>query len=311
MTLPSVLVIVLSFNTKDDTLECLASLTAEAVDGVAVVVVDNGSSDGAADAIRTAFPDIEIIALGENRGWASGNNVGIQVALKRGFDFVCLLNNDTIISPGTFRRLRETAQILGPCILHPAIDYYDPPGEPQLDASLGVPRTARYTPVPERNGVFKMDSDYGACMVVAAEIFRRVGLIDERFFIQLEETEFGQRASRAGFAAYCDSAARIKHKESRAYGGRRTPVKTYYIVRNSLLLCEMQRRGLRPFLATARHLVWTLWGISEWRAGSPKTRAEFLAWTLSRDPFAVAARMAAVDYLRRRFGPLRHPQRLA
>ena len=90
--------VVLSWNGKEDTLACLRSLEGEKVD---VIVVDNASEDGTADAVTGA----EVIRNERNLGYAGGMNVGIQRALERGADFVLLLNNDVEVEPGAIGTL--------------------------------------------------------------------------------------------------------------------------------------------------------------------------------------------------------------
>ena len=93
-------VVVLSWNGREDTLACLRSLAAATYPRLEVIVVDNGSSDGSADAVAAAHPDLVLIPLDANLGFAGGMNVGIAEALSRGAGPVMLLNNDTVVEPG-------------------------------------------------------------------------------------------------------------------------------------------------------------------------------------------------------------------
>jgi len=95
-----VTVVVLSWNGREDTLACLRSLAAATYPRLEVIVVDNGSSDGSADAVAAAHPDLVLIPLDANLGFAGGMNVGIAEALSRGAGPVMLLNNDTVVEPG-------------------------------------------------------------------------------------------------------------------------------------------------------------------------------------------------------------------
>ena len=135
--------------------------------------------------------------------------------------------------------------------------------------------------------------------MVGTEVFRRIGMFDERFFLQLEETDFFLRAQRQGLRALCVPSARVLHKESVAFGGRRTPSKTYYSIRNTLLLTEKHTTfGSFKFLTyLKRRLNWQLRGVHRSNASG-----NFWRWLLSADAYAVAARRALLDYLTRRFG---------
>lgn len=108
MTTPVLSVVVLSWNTKDLTLACLRALFAETPRHAReVVVVDNGSADGSADAIAAAFPQVRLVRNADNRLYAAGNNQGVAVATGA---FVCTLNSDTEVRPGALDRLVDFLQ---------------------------------------------------------------------------------------------------------------------------------------------------------------------------------------------------------
>jgi len=294
------LCIVLSFNGYADTAACLDSLKAVPVPGFDILVVDNASKDGVTDALAAAYPDVELVALPENLGWAGGNNVGIRIGLERGYRWICLLNNDTVFPAGQVQAWVEAARASPPCLLHPSIYYWDEPDVAQIHPDLD-PSAYRY--LDGKTEVAHMNFAYGACLAVAREVFERVGLLDERFFLQLEEADFHMRAVDAGFEARCRPAIRIFHKESRAFGGTRAAIKTYYSTRNNLLLIEKNRRGMRARRASLKYLYWQLSTLAAHTEGRPKMGTPaFLRWLASRAPSARAVRAGMFDYLRRRFG---------
>ncbi|MGI4850304.1 MAG: glycosyltransferase, partial [Janthinobacterium lividum] len=90
------LYIILSFNGCSDTIDCLDSLYADLPKQADLLLIDNASSGDVVSQLRGKFPQLEIIALPENLGWAGGNNVGVRLGLQRGYDWICLLNNDTV-----------------------------------------------------------------------------------------------------------------------------------------------------------------------------------------------------------------------
>src|ERR1700730_11710283 len=102
---PRVVVVVLTWNGRDDTLLCLESLQGVDYPNWEVLVVDNGSEDGSVDAIHGDYPEIVVIETGKNSGYAGGNNVGIESALRRGAEFILLLNNDTTVAPDMLQAL--------------------------------------------------------------------------------------------------------------------------------------------------------------------------------------------------------------
>ena len=286
-------VIVLSYNGLADTLECLKSLQAQSVDGVEVIVVDNASSDGSPEAIKTAFPHLRLIALGENMGGAGGNNVGIRLALAENAQSVCLLNNDTIVPPGAIAAIAEALDRAGPCLMHPCLDYGDSRDGAQLD-----PRQSGEPRLPSHEDLYELDYAYGACLAISSEIFRSIGNFDERFFLQLEETDFWMRARQRGYRSICTTNARVIHKESKSFQGRISPMKTYYMVRNSFLLMHKHHGNI---WRTARSMYWTVAEQSKLKQRTGRA-VPFWKWAISKNPYVVAARSGFLDFLRGRYG---------
>jgi GT2 family glycosyltransferase len=286
------LCIVLSFNGYADTAACLDSLKAASVPGFDILVVDNASREGVVDNLAAAYPDVELLALPENLGWAGGNNVGIKIGLERGYRWICLLNNDTVFPVGQVQAWLETAHSAPPCLLHPSIYYWDEPEVAQLQPN---PKDAK--------GLVRMGYAYGACLAVHRDVFERIGLLDERFFLQLEETDFHMRAVAAGYEALCTSSVRIFHKESRAFGGTRAAIKTYYSTRNNLLLIEKNYRRLGARLGALKRLYWTISALAAETEGRAHMQTpSFVRWLASRAPSARAVRAGVIDYVLRRFG---------
>ena len=111
-SLPKVAVIILNWNGKEDTLECLASVKKLDYSNYEIVLVDNGSVDDSVDAISKQYPDMTLLQTGENLGYAGGNNVGIRWALEQGADYILLLNNDTIVAADLLSAFINAANVL-------------------------------------------------------------------------------------------------------------------------------------------------------------------------------------------------------
>lgn len=107
---PKVGIIITSWNNKEDTLECLRSVYRIEYPDIMVVVVDNGSTDGAADAISAEFPLVVLIRSAANMGFCAANNMGIQRAAADGVEYFLALNNDTVVVPGIVRKLRSVLE---------------------------------------------------------------------------------------------------------------------------------------------------------------------------------------------------------
>jgi GT2 family glycosyltransferase len=306
-----VLVIVLNFNGLDDTLGCLDSLRRQSCRCFDIVLIDNGSRADDLDLVARRFPGTEVIALAENRGWAGGNNVGLRLAMARGYGFACLLNNDTVLAPGALAELLAAAAAVGgPCLLQPMIHFHADPERAQLDPGAApLTRDAAARRLADAHGVVELGYAYGACLLLPAAVLAAVGLLDERFFLQLEEQDYYRRAAALGLRSYCARRARMLHKESASFGGRMTPTKIYYLARNSLLLAEKHDASPGGILRGVRKLLWSLQHEAS-RTGAAASWPGLLRWLLSADAHARAVRQGLGDYLRRRFGP-RPPPRSA
>ena len=293
---PRLAVIILHYTGTQDTLACLDSVMEGKDSNLDVILVENGPAEPIASCVAKRFPEVILLQLPENRGWAGGNNAGIALARERDADIVCLLNNDTIVPPNAMRHLARQAAGFGPCLLTPAIDFLDPQQGVQLDPSGW--RGAM--PLSGHDSLYALNYAYGACLVIPTTVLDRIGLLDERFFVQLEETDFYERARQESIPSICDASIRILHAESRAFGSWRTPVKTYYIIRNGLLLAEKLTRHPKRSMAilkqTYRNVVYAYSPPNSSRDGS------ILTWLVSNDPYARAVRRGFRDYLTRRFG---------
>jgi GT2 family glycosyltransferase len=226
---PRVAVIVLTWNGRDLTMECLDSLRPSASAAVELVVVDNASSDGSVAAIRERFGEaVTLIENDANVGFARGNNVGIEYALMRGARYILLLNNDTAVAPDLIERLvapLEADEAVG--ITTPKILFYTPPdriwfagGEVHLARG-----TARHIGIRETDrGQYDVERDTGyatGCALMARrEVYERVGMLDPTYVAYFEDTDFCMRARQAGWRIRYTPTARVWHKISASTGGQ-------------------------------------------------------------------------------------------
>lgn len=226
-----VVIIVLNWNRRDETLACLASLEQANLHGAAVTVVDNGSHDGSVDAVRTRFPWAHIIALGENRGFAGGNNAGVRDALEKGAEAVVLLNNDTEVSRDFLEPLLWTAN-----------------GEPKAAGVSGVALRmdrrdlldAAWLTIYWGHGIVwhhgvnalpgegfdkpcQIDAGIGCLFLMRSDALREVGLLDEAYFAYHEEVDWCHRARKAGYLIYYQPFSHIWHHGSKSTDTRRPP----------------------------------------------------------------------------------------
>jgi len=295
--------IVLSYNGCEDTAACLDSLYACREGNADVIVIDNNSTPPVDSILRTRFNDIELITLSSNLGWAGGNNVGVKLALERGYKWICLLNNDTVFPEGQVQSWVNILNTLPPALVHPSIYYWDDPEIAQLRE--GFDSTGRkLDDVEEWNKCMLMKYAYGACLAVHREIFEKVGLFDERLFLQLEETDFYRRACRKGYVSVCAPFVKMFHKESKAFGGKTTPGKTYYTLRNSLLLIEKNKGSIKEKLALLKGFYWAISNtvLKDENSSRVKGIGDLVKWICSDSPYAIASRYGIFHYFTRRFG---------
>lgn len=96
---PVIGIIVLNFKNAIDTIECVESLKQIDYKNYFVVIVDNNSQDGSFEELIKKYPEFDVLETGVNRGYAAGNNYGINYALNKGADYICILNNDVVVNP--------------------------------------------------------------------------------------------------------------------------------------------------------------------------------------------------------------------
>ncbi|MGE5358987.1 MAG: glycosyltransferase family 2 protein [Bacteroidales bacterium] len=235
-------IVIVSYNTRADLEACLRSLT-ESSPGVPheIVVVDNGSADGSAEAAR-CFKGVQVIDAGANLGFARANNVGI-----RGSDseLVLLLNSDTLVPPGAIDALVQDLRahpdvgIVGPRIV-------DGNGRPEISFGrmIGPINELRQKVVGrlyahgnrvltrwvERRVHEEHYPDWvsGACLLVRRAVAEVVGLLDERYFIYMEDVDFCAAVRAAGMKVRFTPKAQIVHYRGRAVATNRQVVNLAY-----------------------------------------------------------------------------------
>jgi hypothetical protein len=242
-----VIAVVLTWNGREDTLRCLERLAATTYEPFDVIVVDNASDDGTAEAVRAAWPAVEVVVSDVNRGFAGGNNLGLARALERGADHVLVLNNDVEVEPGTVTTLvRRAAELDDVGALNPLILFADPPDHIWFAGASFDPRRGYNgrqrgygRPVgPAYATLAQTDRACGAAMLLPRAVLERVGLFDEELFLYAEDTEWSLRARAAGLRLYVTPDARVVHRVSASSGGESAPATIYYGLRNTLTVCE-------------------------------------------------------------------------
>jgi len=242
---PLVSVIILNWNQKELTDECLRSMAKVSYPAFKIVVVDNGSIDGSLEYLRGRHPGITYLANRDNLGFSGGNNVGIEYAVAEGCDYVYLLNNDTEVDPDFLDSMvsaMETDPRIG--IAGSTVFYFDPPDivwfagahANWLRGDMVDPRVGKHlgTKLPPLEDV---DEVAGAGMLVRTRLIREIGMLDPTFFIYYEETDWCQRAKKSDWRVVWVPESKVWHKVSMTFG-ELSPVMTYLMTRNRWLFMK-------------------------------------------------------------------------
>jgi len=296
MSDPFVITVILNTNRREDTLACIDSLASSTYKNHKIMVLDNASTDGSVAAIQAAFPEVQIVELTENLGYAGNNNVGIVEAVAQGADWIFVLNEDTILDPDCLTemvRIGESNPKIG--IVGPMVYHYDEPDVIQsAGGALSVNWDSQHIAQNEPDhGQFPqphlVDWISGCAIMVRTAVVDEVGPLDERFFYYWEETEWCLRTGRAGWQVMHVPAAKLWHKGvQKDY--RPGPNVTYYSTRNRFLMMSKHQAPVKIWLA-----VWlqNLRTITSWTL-KPKWRTMHE----HRD----AMWQGTVDFLRHRWG---------
>lgn len=229
-------VIIPNYNGMKYIENCLASLEGEPA---ALILVDNGSTDGSREMVEEKFPDVRIIALKQNQGFCRAVNLGVEASETT---YVILLNNDTRVEKGFVRALEHglerdervcagSAQMVN--LHHPeriddAGDYYCALGW-AFAAGKDRPREGYRRP----REIF---SACGGACIYRREVYLQIGMLDENHFAYLEDVDLGYRARLFGYRSLYVPEAVVYHAGSASSGSRYNAFKAEYTARNSVYL---------------------------------------------------------------------------
>jgi GT2 family glycosyltransferase len=232
-------VIIVNWNGKELLKTCLDSLETQTFRDFKVVLVDNGSNDGSVEFVRENYPQVEIITLDKNYGFARGNNIGIEEALKdRDVRYVALLNNDTKVDKNWLQELIKVAESdgkIGSC--QSKMLFMDNPRV--IDGvGIGINQNGLAYQIgwrEEDNGQYENTLEvFGACacaVLCRKEMLVQIELFDEDFFAYYEDVDLALRARLAGWRCMYVPKAVVYHKHSATYV-KDAPLKMYFVGRN-------------------------------------------------------------------------------
>ena len=245
-------IITVNYNGLNDTCALIESIPFN--EKMEVIVVDNASKEDEASIISQRFPRVRTIRSEKNLGFAGGNNLGIKEAKGK---YLFLINNDTIFKEFQVQplidKLSSSPQIAIVC--------------PKIRFAWGANpiQFAGYTPLSNvtiRNKAIGFGEEdrgqhdiphptpyaHGAAMMIKREAIDKVGLMPECYFLYYEELDWSMMFTRAGYEIWYIPACTIYHKESQSTG-QNSPLRTYYITRNRLLLVQRNFYGIHKYLS--------------------------------------------------------------
>ena len=245
-------IITINYNGLKDTSELIESIPFS--NNLEVIVVDNASKQDEASIIAERYPYVKIIRNSKNLGFAGGNNLGIKEAKGK---YILLINNDTYFKEfkiDTLIEQLESSDKIG--IVCPKLRFAWGNNTIQFAGYTYLsPITVRNQAIgfgEEDHGQYdtahRIPYAHGAAMLIKREAIDKVGLMPECFFLYYEELDWSMMFTRAGYDIWYDPACTVYHKESQTTG-QNSPLRTYYITRNRLLLVKRNYKGINKYLS--------------------------------------------------------------
>lgn len=288
--------IIVNWNGKKDTQVCLSSLRKVQKKNVElhIVVVDNGSTNDSVAVLTREFPEVKILETGKNLGFTGGNNFGIRYALREGADYVWLLNNDTFVDRHVLSALHAfddpSVGIVGSKI------YFAPGREFHHDRYVQKDRGRVFwyaggivdwaNMYAAHRGVDEVDRGQydeagetpfitGCSMMIKKEVIDRIGELDDRYYLYLEDLDYCLRSREAGFRLIYAPSSVLWHVNAGSSARPGNPLHEYYFTRNRLLL-GFRYAPLRTKIALLRE------GVRFVISGPAVRRRAVFDWALGR-----------------------------
>jgi hypothetical protein len=246
---PRVSIVITTYNKKRDVLKCVRSLKELNYQNYEIIVVDNGSTDGTSEAIRQDFPDVKLITGDKNLGVTGGQNLGIKHS---NGEYIFFFDHDLIASRNILSELVVVMQgdsDIG--LAGPIIYYYGDPNRvwaagTSIDLTTGK---VSFNAVgqTDRGQFFRaMEVQVLPIYMVRREVFNRIGLFDDIYFLVYEDTDFCIRAKRAGYRIVCVPEAKVWHMVplDRRTDEIKLMSRTYYIARNRIIFMRKHAKPL-------------------------------------------------------------------
>lgn len=246
MVQPYIYIILLNYNGYKDTIDCINSLNNIDYKNYKIIVVDNNSMDDSKEEISKYIEynnNVIFIESKENLGFSGGNNLGIKYAMEHGADYICLLNNDTVVETDFLNPLvdiMEKDKSIG--ISAGKIMYYDNKdivwsagGYIDSKKAIGYNNAIDNHESILTNELTEVTFLTGCLQLIRREVIENIGLYDHEYFLYMEDVDFCKRVLNNGYKLMYVPQSKIYHKVSASTGGKVSPMVVYYMTRNRLL----------------------------------------------------------------------------
>lgn len=237
-------IILLNYNNVNDTLECVKSIEDYYERECTIIVVDNKSTDNSKEKLLENEHRYKLILNDVNEGFAQGNNVGIRWAIKEGYKYIMLLNNDTLITKNSIERMMDKIgedKNIG--IISPRIMYY--PEKEKIWFDGGTIDWFKFIAVHYnmgdniksslKNNIEIVDFITGCCMIIRRDVIESVGYLPEEYFMYYEDVDYCVKVKEAGYQLANVKDSIIYHKVSSSSGGEDSPFSIKWGTRNRII----------------------------------------------------------------------------
>lgn len=243
---PKVVIIILNWNGKQDSLECLHSVRQLTYPNYDVLFIDNGSQDDSVACISQAFSDIQIIVNTKNLGFAEGNNVGIQKALEEKADYIFLLNNDTVVDCNLLNALVEAGEKTPEAGIFGGKMYYLEPPDCFYSAGASInfreflvkPRGYKQKDQGQFDQVAEVDFIIGCGLLIKRQVIEDIGFLDPLYFAYFEDVDWCARARAKGYKILYIPESRMWHRVAASTGGTNNPRWNYLMGRGAVIFMK-------------------------------------------------------------------------
>ncbi|AYD39334.1 glycosyltransferase family 2 protein [Clostridium fermenticellae] len=240
--MPLIYIILINYNGYKDTIECVNSLKKINYNNYRVLIVDNASMNDSLEILKRTLKDCIIIESKKNLGFAGGNNLAIKYALDNNADYILLLNNDTLVEHNFLENMlcsfsKDSSIGLVGC----KIMYY--PERNIIWYGGGYVDWFKFTGIHYEMGKADVKCDAekeinfmtGCSMLIKRDVFEKVGLLSEEYFMYYEDVDFCVRVNDAGYKIWYNPNAVIYHKIGLSAGGEESPFSIKWCTRNRIL----------------------------------------------------------------------------